>query len=108
MTDKKNRCHPLRHSNDSRKLAEHSERDRAMNERYISVDAARARYGLGTTKVYELIASGHIVARKLGRRLLIDAVSADKFFAALPRADLTTGLRRARAAEAAMTRETAA
>jgi len=68
--------------------------DPAIPPKYLSVETARARYGLGTTLLYSLIASGQIAARKCGRRLLIDADSADAYFAALPRAELTTGLAR--------------
>ena len=72
---------------------------------YLSVDAFRARYNIGTTRCYELIAAGAITARKYGRKTLIETASADAYFAALPPARLTTGQRRHRsttsAAEAA-------
>ena len=63
---------------------------------FVSVDAFRARYGIGTTRTYELVASGQIIAKKFGRKLLIDVASADQYFSDLPAARLTTGLRRAR------------
>lgn len=69
--------------------------DAAATAKYLSVETARARFDIGTTLLYSLIASGQIAARKCGRRLLIDADSADAYFAALPRAALTTGLARA-------------
>lgn len=62
---------------------------------YLTVDAFRARYGIGTTLTYEMVADGRLRAVKLGRRLLIDAASARELFAALPAPALTTGLRRA-------------
>ena len=40
--------------------------------------------GVGRTKAYELIASGEIVAVKMGGRTMIDLDSVDKFHAGLP------------------------
>lgn len=73
--------------------------DPADHAEYLTVDAFRARYGIGTTLTYRLIAEGRVKAVSLGRRRLIEAASAREFFSALPPARLTTGQRR-RAARA--------
>lgn len=52
----------------------------------ISVGEAVQRFGIGRTKLYELIQSGEIEAVKLGRRTLIRTQSASDFFSGLPRA----------------------
>lgn len=79
---------------------------------FVSAEHFRRRYDVGTTRLYELIAGGHIVAKKFGRKLLISVASADLYFNSLPDAKLGTGLTkrvRARAAaDAATIRETAA
>lgn len=79
---------------------------------FVSAEHFRRRYDIGTTRLYELIAGKHIVAKKFGRKLLISVPSADAFFNSLPDAELGTGVTRrvhARAAaEAAMTRKTPA
>ncbi len=54
---------------------------------FLSVKAAQARYGLSRTRLYRLLAAGRIEARKLGGRTLVVAESADRFMAALPRAE---------------------
>jgi excisionase family DNA binding protein len=51
----------------------------------ISVGEAVHRFGIGRTKLYELIRSGQIEAVKLGRRTLIRADSARNFIDSLPR-----------------------
>lgn len=43
-----------------------------------------ARYGIGRTTAYRLIEEGKIEARKAGRRTLIDADSAARWYAGLP------------------------
>ena len=43
-----------------------------------------ARYGVGRSLTYCLIAEGKLIARKAGRRTLIDAASAARWYAALP------------------------
>lgn len=50
----------------------------------ISVSQATARYGVGRTKLYELLGSGALKARKLGAKTLIDVDCADRFFSSLP------------------------
>jgi len=71
-----------------------------------SVRAARQRAGgLGNTLAYELMAQGKWVAVKICGRTFITADSLDAFIAALPPANLRTGLRKAaaRAADIAAT-----
>lgn len=41
-------------------------------------------FGAGRTTVYRLIAEGAIEARKIGRRTVIDAASAARWYASLP------------------------
>jgi hypothetical protein len=50
----------------------------------IAVKAALHRYGIGRTKLYELLAMGALKASKLGAKTLIDVEAADAFFGALP------------------------
>jgi len=50
----------------------------------ISVRDALVRYGIGRTKLYELLGNGSIEARKLGAKTLVDVHSADTFFQSLP------------------------
>lgn len=42
------------------------------------------RYAIGRTTVYRLIEDGAIIVRKAGRRTLIDAASAARWYASLP------------------------
>lgn len=51
----------------------------------ISVGEAVRLFGIGRTKLYELIQNGDIEAVKLGRRTLIRAFSARSFIDSLPR-----------------------
>ena len=51
----------------------------------ISVGEAVHRFGIGRTKLYELIGEGEIEAVKLGRRTLIRAGSVRAFIDRLPR-----------------------
>lgn len=50
----------------------------------ISVNDAMKRYGIGRTKLYELLGDGSLKAWKLGAKTLIDLNGADAFFASLP------------------------
>ena len=43
------------------------------------------RWGVSRAKLYELIADGHLVARKAGARTLIDREIGDAYFSSLPR-----------------------
>lgn len=51
----------------------------------FSIGEAVRCFGIGRTKLYELINSGEIEAIKLGRRTLIRAESARSFINGLPR-----------------------
>lgn len=51
----------------------------------LSVGEAMPMFGIGRTKLYELIQRGDIEAVKLGRRTLIRAASARAFMESLPR-----------------------
>ena len=66
-----------------------------MEPLYVTVAEARRLSGLGTTRMYELLGSGRITARKCGSRTLIDAASLRSFLEGLPRAEIRTGTRRA-------------
>ncbi len=52
----------------------------------ISINDAVRTFGIGRTKLYELIRNGDIEAVKLGRRTLIRTASAREFIDSLPRA----------------------
>ena len=43
-----------------------------------------ARYGVGRSSAYALIAAGKLIVKKAGRRTLIDAASAARWYATLP------------------------
>ena len=51
----------------------------------LSIGEAVRIFGIGRTKLYELINSGDIEAVKLGRRTLIRTASARAFIDSLPR-----------------------
>ncbi len=52
----------------------------------LSPDTAFRALGIGRTKGWELIRDGHLVARKIGARTLVEAESVRRFATALPRA----------------------
>ena len=56
-----------------------------MPEENISVCETVRRFGIGRTKLYELIQSGRIEAFKLGRRTLVRTGSVRAFIDGLPR-----------------------
>ena len=58
----------------------------------MPVREALHRYGIGRTKLYELLGSGALKASKLGAKTLIDVECADSFFSALP--DFVSGANR--------------
>jgi excisionase family DNA binding protein len=60
-----------------------------------TVADAKATTGLGTTKIYELLAVGRLQAVKAGRRTLITGDSLRSYIASLPPADIRTGQPRA-------------
>lgn len=55
-----------------------------LENSHITVAEAIAVFRVGRTKLYQLISSGEIRAVKLGRRTLIPAQSAIKYFEDLP------------------------
>lgn len=55
----------------------------------ISIGEAVRLFGIGRTKLYELIQKGEIDAVKLGRRTLVRAHSARSFIDSLPRIGLS-------------------
>ena len=54
-----------------------------MNPLSLSIEEARAMTGLGRTKLYQLINSGDLKARKLGKRTIILKDDLDAFLASL-------------------------
>jgi hypothetical protein len=50
----------------------------------LTVKNSAREYDLGLTKAYNLIASGNLVAKKVGKRTLITRESAERWFAACP------------------------
>jgi hypothetical protein len=50
---------------------------------YTIPDFCRS-FGIGRTTAYRLIETGQIIARKIGRRTVIDAASAARWYASLP------------------------
>ncbi|MEQ1619234.1 MAG: hypothetical protein ABL883_12930 [Terricaulis sp.] len=50
----------------------------------MPVKEALHRYGIGRTKLYELLGTGALKASKLGAKTLIDVECADTFFGGLP------------------------
>lgn len=60
-------------------------------DRLLPPSEAKVAIGCGTTFLYELIASGRLDARKLGRHTRISARSIAEYQASLPKAELTTG-----------------
>jgi excisionase family DNA binding protein len=60
---------------------------------FYTTAEARTALGVGTTRLYELIGSGRLRARKLGRTTLIEADSMHALAAALPFAKISAGTR---------------
>lgn len=54
-----------------------------MQKRAFSISEFCSRYGIGRTKAYEEIASGHLRAVKVGRRTLITESDAESWLVAL-------------------------
>jgi excisionase family DNA binding protein len=54
-------------------------------KKYVRPKEACERWGIGKTRLYELLNAGLIAAHRLGPRLtLIDVEDGDRFFASLP------------------------
>lgn len=56
-----------------------------VQQENVSIGEAVRLFGIGRTKLYELIQNGDIEAFKLGRRTLVRAESARAFIDRLPR-----------------------
>jgi hypothetical protein len=67
---------------------------------YGTIDDTCARYGIRTSKLYELLGAKAVVAKKFGKRLLIDLRSADKYFDGLPDAEIKPSRRALERAQA--------
>jgi len=52
----------------------------------VPVEDAFRALGIGRTKGFALIRDGHLIARKIGSRTVVEAESIRSFAAALPRA----------------------
>lgn len=63
-----------------------------MSKFLYRIDEAKAAIGCGTTKLYELIASGALEVRKLGRRTYVTTDSIERLVDSLPR-HVTPGMR---------------
>ena len=74
------------------------------SKRFYTVAEFRQIAGIGTTKIYQLLAEGRLAAVKLDGRTLLCAASADRFLQELPRASFTTGLKDRSDAEVARVR----
>jgi excisionase family DNA binding protein len=57
---------------------------------FYTVAEARATLGIGTTRLYELLTSGQLRARKLGTTTLIEGQSIQQLVASLPLGKFTT------------------
>ena len=57
---------------------------------FYTVAEAKAALGIGTTRLYELLGSGRLRARKLGNTTLIEAESIQQLVASLPLGKFTT------------------
>ena len=57
----------------------------AFSPLFLSPDATFRTLGIGRTKGWELIRDGHLVARKIGSRTVVEAESVRRFAAGLPR-----------------------
>lgn len=53
-------------------------------QRYLRIGGICRRYGLGRTKVAELIRNGQLKAIKIGSATLVEVAAADAFFARQP------------------------
>jgi hypothetical protein len=62
--------------------------DDYTNPLFGSVNDTCERFGTRPSKLYELLGAKLITAKKFGKRLLIDQRSAQKYFDALPDADI--------------------
>jgi excisionase family DNA binding protein len=68
---------------------QHSHEDTAVKIFYTVAEAKDA-LGIGTTRLYELLTSGRLRARKLGNTTLIEAESMQELVKSLPLGKFTT------------------
>ncbi len=54
-----------------------------MTQMSLSIEEARAATGLGRTKLYQLINSGELKARKIGKRTIILKTDLENFLSGL-------------------------
>jgi excisionase family DNA binding protein len=66
-----------------------------MQKLLYTTTEAKAVIGCGTTRLYELINSGELEARRLGHRTMIEAESLRELVDSLPRVTTPTMRRRA-------------
>lgn len=66
-----------------------------MPKQYLSIREASEAYGLGRSKIYELLAAGSLSAVKSGTRTLLTAQSLDTYMASLPAATIAPSRNRA-------------
>jgi excisionase family DNA binding protein len=55
-----------------------------MTKSLYSVEEFSAAFGIGKTKIYALLKSGELSARKIGRRTVIPTAAAEAWAASLP------------------------
>jgi excisionase family DNA binding protein len=58
--------------------------EKEMQRRMLSLREFCDAYGIGRTKVYEELKAGRLLARRLGRKILISTIDAEDWAAALP------------------------
>ena len=59
-----------------------------MERPFVTIKEAAEVIPAGRTKIYQLIAAGHLDVRKLGKRTLISAESIRRLHDSLPKADI--------------------
>lgn len=61
-----------------------------MSSRLLSIDDFVQRVPLGRTRVYEMLGSGELTAKKIGRRTFIPETEVDRLIEAAPSATIRT------------------
>jgi hypothetical protein len=67
------------------KPASATDQPSAFGPVFVAPDEAFRSLAIGRTKGWELIRDGHLVARKIGARTVVDAESIRRYAASLPR-----------------------
>lgn len=65
--------------------------DFVISPRFLRLEAAQAYSGLSRSGIYRAIADGKILAKKVGRCLLLDRESIDRFINESPDAEIRLG-----------------